>query len=126
MRAMPATVASVHHQCCRQANCTHVLNYDDPCASCPEGHFPVWSQHCAEVDHPLPSQVQMAVNLAGAITRDVLAGCPRRTKEEADEIFNTICKPCEFLRSDNRCAQCGCPVVDKIPLGRERCPIGKW
>jgi len=78
-------------------------------------------------DPALPSILTMSANYVAAQTRDVLAGRPRRTPEEAEAIFATHCQPCEWLRaSDQRCSKCGCPVRSKIPMLREHCPVGKW
>lgn len=37
----------------------------------------------------------------------------------------TICYDCTSL-SDNRCAECGCPVRPKAALALESCPLKKW
>lgn len=69
----------------------------------------------------------MAVNFALAKAKDIASGRPRRTHEEVAHIVATHCETCQHLRpSDRRCSLCGCPVADKIPLGREHCPLGKW
>ena len=109
------------------------------CARCREmdcpirGQIPVIAEHgCKMSDQPLPSLATQAKNLAVATARDVLAGRPRRTPEECEEIFQVHCKGrdtgqrCEFLRTDERCAKCGCPLREKIPMAREHCPAGKW
>lgn len=35
------------------------------------------------------------------------------------------CVPCPFRESE-RCTQCGCPIVDKVRMNSEFCPIDKW
>lgn len=35
------------------------------------------------------------------------------------------CVPCEF-NQDNRCSRCSCPIMEKVTMESEFCPISKW
>lgn len=38
-----------------------------------------------------------------------------------------ICVACPHLvRRNMRCGKCGCPVVRKVKLPAEHCPVGRW
>lgn len=127
MRKMPERVARMRQQICLQAGCKAATIPEDPCAVCPEGHWGAYGKDCRASEPALPSLSTMAVSFAGAVTRDVLTGSPRRTEEESIAILRDHCKQCpKFRHSDQRCSLCGCPMADKIPMAREHCPIGKW
>lgn len=49
---MPQGVIQVRIDCCRQAGCKHELDYADPCAQCPDGHWGRYSMDCASVEKP--------------------------------------------------------------------------
>lgn len=82
-----------------------------------------------------------AANYAKAVTRWAAAGKPERTDAEVDYLFREFCQPCEML-VNGKCTGCGCPVkptseeskngviskslLNKLRMGTERCPIGKW
>ena len=130
MSAIPASVIQIRRECCAQAGCVETPAYHDPCASCPAGHWGPYTR-CAQDEPPLPPLPEMAMNYVAAQTDDLLAGRPRRTRDEAATILQTHCNPpgspCPHYRpSDGRCSLCGCPVRDKIPMARQHCPIGKW
>ena len=37
-----------------------------------------------------------------------------------------ICRTCDRLQSDGRCAACGCWAKLKAAVEQEKCPLGKW
>jgi hypothetical protein len=120
--------ALVRAQRCRKAGCTHDLALcQDPAASCAQAGWGAIGGMPAGIRQAesLPSLPRMAANFATAHARDLLAGRPRRDEGETARLRG-ICESCEHLRSDRRCSLCGCPVVDKIVMAREQCPVGKW
>lgn len=59
-------------------------------------------------------------------------GSPSRTPEQIEQIYDTLCKPCEFFKDDT-CTICGCAIkkvglVNKIKMVTEHCPLSppKW
>jgi len=71
------------------------------------------------------------VHYAAALARWTKAGFPRREQTEVERIEAELCKPCEQYKN-GRCGRCGCNVnasmalVNKIAMGTEKCPLGKW
>lgn len=85
---------------------------------------------------------------AQAVAQWVAAGRPVRTDERVREIFNTICKPCEWYNEEAKsCRVCGCQIRDaednilgaianlipaikgftnKLIMATQSCPKGKW
>ncbi len=69
-----------------------------------------------------------------ALHRWIVAGRPVRDEAEVQRIFETLCRPCEHFDAQKEiCKTCGCRVrqsggalVNKIRMGTERCPRGKW
>jgi hypothetical protein len=47
------------------------------------------------------------------------------TKEQAQERY-AVCATCEKLTKIKTCELCGCFVIGKTKLAREKCPEGKW
>lgn len=129
-----AVRATVRRAKCMAAGCTHDLSIcDDPQGACPNG---LWDSGLKmgggmRTENPLPSMMAMAGNLLIATGKDILAGMPRRDMDEMRRI-TAICDGgggarCQHFRpSDRKCSLCGCPVVEKIAMEREHCPIGKW
>jgi hypothetical protein len=125
---MPATVAEIRQERCQAADCRHSLDYGDPCAACPEGH---WGPY-VRCEADLPPPTAMAANLTKAVAAEagaVLRGVPAITHEEAAARF-AICRGCAdwFRPSDERCAHpgCGCFLRVKTAWRAQRCPAGKW
>jgi hypothetical protein len=72
-----------------------------------------------------PSLPEQAANFASALNKHAVDGFSHRTNEEAENIFETICKPCEHFRK-GRCKICGCHLAAKTAWKTAHCPIGKW
>lgn len=69
-----------------------------------------------------------------AIRRWVASGRPTRTDDEVKDIYENHCLKCERFDHDAQsCNACGCairlsgtPLTNKIKMGSEHCPIGRW
>jgi len=69
-----------------------------------------------------------------AAGRWIAAGRPVRDEEEVQQIFETLCRPCEHFDAQKEiCNTCGCRVrrdgmalTNKIRMATERCPRGMW
>ena len=67
-----------------------------------------------------------------ALARWTKAGYPMRPQAEVVRIHTELCEPCpEYL--DGRCQKCRCqvnqsriPLVNKIKMASEHCPLGRW
>ena len=87
---------------------------------------------CLKEDKPkLPSLATQAVNFAKAVARHVRSGAHLVDKATLEERLQH-CALCEH-RVDNRCAICGCFLVDsptgtggKAEWASQSCPLGKW
>ena len=85
-----------------------------------------------EVEYP-PLSMQLWF-YKEAIIRWNKAGRPKRSDEEVKELLNGHCKTCSWFDSEkSRCKGCGCAVSEgsiaifnKLRMGTERCPQGKW
>jgi hypothetical protein len=78
------------------------------------------------VQHTLPSKIQMAKNLASATVEHAKTGFANVTSDEQQARLD-ICKGCEFYReADDRCLKCGCFLKSKSAWKSGKCPIGKW
>lgn len=70
----------------------------------------------------------------GALSRWIKAGRPVRPAGEIRNIYAQKCVPCEnYGRKTSTCRLCGCRVdtkrtafLNKIAMGTEHCPAGKW
>lgn len=77
-----------------------------------------------------PGLIQQVKNYASAVTKWIEAGRPERSDDEMIQLL-AICENCEFY-NNNRCLKCGCrlsgghPIVSKLKMATEHCPIGKW
>ena len=77
--------------------------------------------------------VQLGYRYTRALTRWIKAGRPIREQNEILEIYE-ICQQCRALdTTTNSCKNCGCrianhsnPLLNKIAMATERCPVGKW
>jgi hypothetical protein len=73
-------------------------------------------------------------NYASAVQKWVANGRPTRTEEEVKEIFENHCSKCNLYdREKESCNSCGCavntkdfPLVNKIKMKTEVCPLGQW
>ena len=71
---------------------------------------------------------------ARAVSAWVAAGFPTRTSDEVYRIYTEKCVPCSrFNRRLSTCGKCGCRVnkskaalLNKIRMGTEHCPAGRW
>lgn len=72
---------------------------------------------------PLPGTITMAFNYAKALTRRVTLGGD--ATEEQYKRRLEICSLCPS-RTNERCAECGCPIQDKASWATEQCPLNKW
>lgn len=80
----------------------------------------------------VPSLGGLVVSYGAAMLRWIAAGRPTRTQAEIDAILADQCGPCEHFRQSS-CALCGCRISrspsamrNKLAMGTESCPIGKW
>ena len=86
-----------------------------------------------EVPTEKPGIVQLGYRYTRALARWIKAGRPVRNQEEISEIYE-ICRQCRTLdTATNSCKYCGCrignhsnPLLNKIAMATERCPVGKW
>ena len=84
---------------------------------------------------PLEKQgyFDLSVQYGRALYRWIKAGRPVRDEKEIVAIYE-ICKQCHALDTEtSSCKYCGCrlntnpnPIVNKIAMATEQCPIGKW
>lgn len=73
-------------------------------------------------------------NWFGALRRWAAHGCPTRTKEERAELFETHCQGCDrYDPKKGICKNCGCnvnatgaPIVNKLAMATEHCPLGRF
>jgi len=100
-------------------------------------HLPI---HCSCRNNPpdlRPAAEKLGISTADikhyahALACWVAAGMPTRKQTEVEQL-EVICQKCEHYRK-GRCAKCGCcvnksrvAVHNKIKMGSEHCPIGKW
>lgn len=73
----------------------------------------------------LPSNMQVAKNFLTAVASHISHGWTKCTKEESDSRY-AICRECERMRDDGRCAICGCFMDIKSTWKEQKCPIAKW
>lgn len=76
-------------------------------------------------DKPLPSIASQAKNLITGVGHHIADGM-KNVDDKTLEIRNKICNDCENMRSDGRCAKCGCFMKVKAKWESAKCPIGKW
>lgn len=81
-----------------------------------------------------PGYFGMAYRYTRALSRWIKAGRPIRSENEIEDIYETHCKNCRaFDHETNSCKYCGCklgtgtnPLINKIAMATERCPVEKW
>ena len=88
---------------------------------------------CGGCNH---GRVQQGAKYVTALGKWAIEGSPKRSKEEVNYIFKTICAECDrFERVDEthaHCTSCGCRIstdlarTNKIFLATEDCPLNKW
>lgn len=115
----------------RQDTKTFVIN-------CGVTGLPVTPEQCSACDKETRDRVatlgDKLVGYAGAIKRWVAAGRPTRTEEEIIAIFRDHCGNCEMYdKEKHSCKNCGCslaltgnPLTNKLAMGTEHCPLGRW
>lgn len=73
-------------------------------------------------------------NYFGAVRFWVANGRPTRTKEEIEALFADHCSQCDrYDKQKHACKNCGCkvstestPLTNKLAMGTERCPLGRF
>lgn len=94
----------------------------EPCPTCPD--------KSPSSEPRLPSLLTQATNLAKAAGRVAVAaatGEPVLRPAEQQSACLAICAACPSHRpSDDRCAECGCSVAQKVKFQTEICPLAKW
>lgn len=67
-----------------------------------------------------------------AVSAWIAAGRPVRIPKEVAKIYDESCRPCPDFKADS-CRICGCRVrrngkalANKIRMGTEHCPAGRW
>jgi len=68
-----------------------------------------------------------------AVSKWVASKMPKRSEEEIARIYK-ICTQCDMFDKDGgKCSGCGCrvnqsnnPLANKIAMGTEKCPYGRW
>jgi len=83
-----------------------------------------------------PGTARQAWNYTKAVARWIAAGRPVRSDSRVQEIFETLCQPCEHFDAEHQsCRLCGCRVrksgsafANKLRMATERCPMQppKW
>jgi hypothetical protein len=71
---------------------------------------------------------------ASAVKKWIAAGRPTRTEDEVKAIFEDHCSKCEMYdKEKHACKSCGCslattgnPLINKLAMGTEKCPLGRW
>ncbi len=77
---------------------------------------------------------EKVTNYFGALRRWAAHGCPTRTMEEREQLFNNNCKGCDrFDPEAHACKNCGCkvsaggtPLTNKLAMATEHCPLGRF
>lgn len=80
-----------------------------------------------------PGYAGMAYRYGRALSRWIKAGRPIRSEEDIATLYE-ICKTCRAFETEtNSCKFCGCrlgtnsnPLINKIAMATERCPVDKW
>lgn len=113
---------------CRQNRCPHDINFEDPDAVCPEGH---WDPNTPDASVPgssptLPQKIASFAKANVDEVRAIFRGVAPITEEEAQRRL-AICRECEdFLPELEECRLCGCPMARKTWYRASKCPVGKW
>lgn len=90
------------------------------------GQQPQGCSSCGDKkDKPLPSLATQAGNLVSAVGQHAMSGF-KETEKEILEKRMTECNNCEDMRSDGRCAKCGCYMQIKAKWDSAKCPVSKW
>ena len=76
-------------------------------------------------DRPLPPLTEEAKNLLAATTKHLMLGL-KKIDEKTLAIRNDICDKCDSMRSDGRCAECGCYMRIKGKWAEAKCKLEKW
>ena len=80
------------------------------------------------------SLIVLGFNYTLAVTRWLAEGRPIRSLDEIQRIYEEICSPCLYFNAERQtCRKCGCrttkngsPLVNKIAMQTEICPLNKW
>ena len=81
-----------------------------------------------------PSLADRIGRYSMAVARWIAAGRPVREWAEVERIFDEVCRPCgTFDPKRGSCQGCGCKInrsgralMNKIRMGSEFCPQGRW
>ena len=119
------------------AQCDYVYRFHadrSPIRGCPNAPDlkPAAERLAAETGDP--SILTKMAHYAVAIARWTAAGCPVRSPEEVERIYTEYCLPCDSRDPGaDACRLCGCnvrvegmAVRNKLAMGTEHCPKGKW
>lgn len=80
---------------------------------------------CLDEDKPkLPGKITMAANLAKAVAEHVVTGAKQAEPDEYKARLEA-CQVCD-QRRDDRCAVCGCYILEKAKWLEQPCPLGRW
>lgn len=93
----PAEVAAIHREICKQAKCDQLdkLNYSDPCAACPNGH---WGRCGCDPERTIPTGL--------ADTTAPTLEPRRRSTLQPGAIFSLVIYKITGQRTSN-CGLCG-------------------
>jgi hypothetical protein len=79
---------------------------------------------CCGRSRPQPTRKLPELNVASALEM-----AREQFKKTADphliESRLRLCKSCRYLQQ-NLCHRCGCPLVRKVGIQEETCPLRKW
>lgn len=107
-------------------------------AKCGVTGLPVTPEQCNSCDAETRDRIATLgdkfIGYTSAIQRWVAAGRPTRTAEQIKSIFEDHCNKCDMYdREKNSCKNCGCslattgnPLTNKLAMGTEKCPLGRW
>lgn len=105
---------------------------------CSVTNLPVTPEQCKDCDAETRDRVatlgDKLIGYTSAIKRWVASGRPTRTEDEIKSIFEDHCNKCEMYdREKHSCKNCGCslaltgnPLTNKLAMGTEHCPLGRW
>jgi hypothetical protein len=119
---LPMAVIEHRKLLCQACSCK--VEFESPCASCPNGKWK--EQFCISP----PSLKKQISSLAKSSQRWIRSGL-RLSDQKTIQQRVDICSKCEFweqnaLIQTGRCMKCGCSTWAKIRVATEKCPVGKW
>lgn len=107
--------------------------------TCSVTGLPVTPEICGRCDEETRATTatwgDKAINYLTSIRRWVAQGQPMRTAEEIEKLFAEHCANCErYDKESHGCKTCGCsvsattmePLDNKLRMGSEHCPLGRF